>query len=144
MRVSRTILFLAGVIHGLAGCAPAPALQTLVQSAFADTHLSWRSAPENQLAYSVATASGIARVELRALPGELDTLTLDLPGMRRVEEVQWQGEDGGYSMLYDGAGGPQGVSLESRGHGFRLSISGEALDLMRGGGVLTVVDFYRG
>lgn len=127
----------------LAGCTTTPP-QTLVQSALADTHLGWQPAPENQLAFALATASGIGRVELRPLPEHLDTLTLDLPGMRKVEGVQWRGDDGENAMLYSGAGGREGVSLQSRGHGYRLQISGPALDLVRGGGVLTVIDYYRG
>ncbi|WP_323843824.1 hypothetical protein [Microbulbifer magnicolonia] len=140
--IMMSLLFVLG-IAGLAGCATT-APQTLVQSALADTHLGWQPAPENQLAFSVATATGIARVELRPLPRELHTLTLELPGMRKVEGVQWRGDDGGHSMLFDGSGGPDGVSLQSRGHGFRLQIKGAALDLVRGGGMLTVIDYYRG
>ncbi|MFC6635252.1 hypothetical protein [Microbulbifer taiwanensis] len=144
MGVARmTPLLLAMGFSVLAGCT-ATAPQTLVQSALADTHLGWQPSPSNQLAFSLATASGIARVELQPLPEHLDTLTLELPGMRKVEGVQWRGEDGGHAMLFDGAGGPEGVSLQSRGHGFRLEISGAALDLVRGGGVLTVIDYYRG
>jgi hypothetical protein len=137
-------LLLAAVMEGLAGCATTTISQSLVQSALADTHLGWRSAPKNQLAYSLATASGIARVELRQLPDDLHKLTLDLPGMRRVEGVQWRGEEGGSELLYDGDRGWEGVILEEQRHGFRLQISGRALDLVRGGGVLTVIDFYRG
>lgn len=136
-------VLLALGLGSLAGCSTAPP-RTLVQSALADTHLGWQPAPANQLAYSVATASGIARVELQPLPEKLHTLTLDLPGMRRVEGVQWRGENGQHSMLFDGAGGPDGISLQSRGHGFRLEIKGAALDHVRGGGVLTVIDHYRG
>jgi len=144
MRASiiRSLLLAAGIAV-LAGCVTSSP-RTLVQSALADTHLGWQPAPENQLAFSLATASGIARVELRPLPQDLDTLTLELPGMRKVEGVQWRGGDGQQAMLYDGVGGPDGVSLERRGHGFRLQISGPALDLVRGGGVLTVIDYYRG
>ncbi len=140
--IMRSLLLAAG-FSALVGCATTSP-QTLVQSALADTHLGWQPAPENQLAFALATASGIGRVELRPLPQHLDTLTLDLPGMRGVEGVQWRGDDGKRAMLYDGAGGSEGVSLQSRGHGCRLQISGPALDLVRGGGVLTVIDDYRG
>ncbi|WP_308367936.1 MULTISPECIES: hypothetical protein [unclassified Microbulbifer] len=129
---------------GLAGCATTTPRHSLVQSALADTHLGWQPAPKNQLAFSVATASGIARVELRPLPADLHVLTLHLPGMRRVEGVQWQADDGDNTQLYDGVDGSEGVSLQPWGHGFRLQISGEALELVRGGGVLTVIDVYRG
>lgn len=142
MRVLITMSLLLAA--GLTGCAVTAPRHSLVQSALADTHLGWQPAPENQLAFSLATTTGIARVELRPLPENLHTLTLDLPGMRRVEGVQWRGSSGDGAMLYDGVGGPEGVSLKPRGHGFRLRISGEALDLVRGGGVMTVIDVYRG
>lgn len=131
------------VVVGFAGCT-SPSPQTFVQSALADTHLGWQPAPEHQLSYELATTSGIARVELRPLPQELQRLTLDLPGMQQVEGVQWRGENGENAMLYDGAGGPEGISLKRRGHGFRLQIEGPALDLVRDGGELTVIDYYRG
>ena len=127
----------------IAGCVT-PAPRTLVQSALADTHLGWQPAPKNQLAFSIATATGIARVELRALPRNLELLTLELPGMQKVEGVQWHGEDGNHGMLFSGNAGEEGILLERRGHGFRLQISGPALDRVRAGGELTVVDFYRG
>ncbi|MBB3060862.1 hypothetical protein [Microbulbifer rhizosphaerae] len=142
MRAPITLSLLLAV--GLAGCATTAPRHSLVQSALADTHLGWQPAPKNQLSFSVATASGIARVELRPLPADLQVLTLHLPGMRRVEGVQWLGGDGDNKQLYDGANGPEGVSLQPQGHGFRLQISGEALELVRGGGVLTVIDVYRG
>ncbi|KUJ79168.1 hypothetical protein AWR36_015480 [Microbulbifer flavimaris] len=131
------------LVVGLAGCATGTP-QNLLQSDRADTHLGWQPAPENQLAYSVATASGIARLALDPLPENLDRVTLDLPGMQRVEGVQWRGDDGKSAMLYSGGAGEQGVTLEQRRRGFRLRIDGPALDLIRVGGLLTVVDFYRG
>ena len=144
MRASITMSWLLAMgVAGLAGCA-ATAPQTLVQSALADTHLGWQSAPEHQLAFSLATATGIARVELRPLPADLQTLTLDLPGMQKVEGVQWIGENGQSAMLYSGVDGADGVTLQRKGHGYRLQISGAALERLRGGGVLTVIDYYRG
>lgn len=141
MRTSIILLWV--LLLGLTGCAASKPYSP-VQSAFADTHIGWQPAPENQLAYSLTTATGIARVELRQLPEDLDRLTLELPGMRNVEGVQWQGEDGTHDQLYDGGGVQDGVTLEKLRHGFRLQIFGGALDRVRGGGVLTVVDFYRG
>ncbi|MCW8126302.1 hypothetical protein [Microbulbifer halophilus] len=137
-----SLLLVSGTL-GTAGCVTTSP-QTLVQSALADTHLGWQPAPEHQLAFSIATASGIARLELRPLPADLETLTLDLPGMEKVEGVQWRSGDGEHAMLYSGAAGMEGVELQRQGHGFRLEISGAALDRVRGGGVLTVIDFYRG
>jgi len=134
---------LAAGVMALVGCT-ATAPQNLVQSALADTHLGWQPAPEHQLAFSLATATGIARVTLRPLPQDLQTLTLDLPGMQKVEGVQWVGENGKSAMLYSGVDGNDGVRLERQHHGFRLEISGAALDRVRGGGVLTVIDYYRG
>lgn len=131
------------LVIGLAGCV-ATEPQALVQSALADTHLGWQAAPENQLAFSIATASGVARLKLRPLPDDLQTLTLDLPGMRRVGGVQWRGDGGDQRTLFDDTGGSEGVLLEEYGHGFRLQISGAALNLLRDGGILTVVDFDRG
>ncbi|MCX2779675.1 hypothetical protein [Microbulbifer thermotolerans] len=142
MRAS-VILVLVMMGVGVAGCS-ATSPHTLVQSALADTHLGWHPAPENQLAFALATASGIGRVTLRPLPDHLDTLTLELPGMRKVKEVQWVGDEGEQMRLYDGVNGFDGVSLESRGHGYRLRIVGQALDLIRDGGLLTVVDHRAG
>ncbi|SDK30236.1 hypothetical protein [Microbulbifer yueqingensis] len=140
MRAVIVALLLAGSLAGCMSSQP----HTLVQSAFADTHLGWQPAPENQLAFSVATASGIARVELLQLPLDLEVLTLDMPGMEQVEGVQWAGTDGNHALLYSGVPEAAGVTLERRSHGFRLRIAGEALDIVRAGGMLTVIDYYRG
>ncbi|MFI2810404.1 MULTISPECIES: hypothetical protein [unclassified Microbulbifer] len=140
MRAVITISLLVGVLAGCVATSP----RNLVQSGLADTHLGWQPAPENQLAFSLATASGIARIELRPLPGELEVLTLDMPGMEKVEGVQWLGSDGGHAMLFSGVPEATGVTLERKPRGFRLVIAGEALELIRGGGVLTVIDYYRG
>ena len=139
--ITMSLLLVTGVL-GVTGCA-ATSPRTLVQSALADTHLGWQPAPENQLAFSLATATGIARVELRPLPEKLQVLTLDLPGMEKVEGVQWRNDSGDHALLYSGSQGYDGVTLERRGHGFRLGISGAALERVRGGGTLTVIDYYR-
>lgn len=131
------------LVIGLAGCATGTP-HNLLQSDRADTHLGWQPAPENQLAYSVATSSGIARLVLDRLPENLNRVTLDLPGMQEVEGVQWRGDDGKNAMLYSGHSGEPGVTLEQRRRGFTLYIEGPALDRIRVGGLLTVVDFYRG
>ncbi|WP_237068408.1 hypothetical protein [Microbulbifer guangxiensis] len=131
------------LVFGLAGCATGTP-QNLLQPDRADTHLGWQPAPENQLAYSVATASGIARLVLDRLPDNLNRVSLELPGMQRVEGVQWRGDDGDKAMLFSGGSGEPGVRLEERRRGFILHIEGAALDRIRVGGLLTVVDFYRG
>ncbi|WP_346839564.1 hypothetical protein [Microbulbifer sp. SAOS-129_SWC] len=140
--ITMSLLLIVGLTC-LAGCGTT-APRTLVQSALADTHLGWQPAPEHQLAFSLATATGIARVTLQPLPQDLKTLTLDLPGMQKVEGVQWVGENGHSAMLYSGADRTDGVVLQRQHHGFRLQISGAALERVRGGGVLTVIDYYRG
>ncbi|WP_237060565.1 hypothetical protein [Microbulbifer sediminum] len=140
MRVVIMVSLLVGVLAGCVSTSP----RHLVQSGLADTHLGWQPAPENQLAFSLATASGIARIEFRPLPEELEVLSLDMPGMEKVEGVQWLGSDGDHAVLFSGIPGAAGVTLERKARGFRLVIAGEALDLVRGGGVLTVIDYYRG
>ncbi|GAA5525969.1 hypothetical protein Maes01_02548 [Microbulbifer aestuariivivens] len=130
------------LVIGLAGCATGTP-HNLLQSDRADTHLGWKQAPENQLAYSVATTSGIARLVLDKLPQNLNRVTLYLPAMQRVEGVQWLGDDGDKAMLYSGGVGEPGVTLEQRRRGFALLIEGPALERVRVGGQLTVVDFYR-
>ncbi|MCO1335245.1 hypothetical protein MO867_12970 [Microbulbifer sp. OS29] len=124
---------------GLLGCT-SNFPRNLVQSVVADTHLGWKTAPENQLAFSVATASGVAQVELQPLPEEFTIVTLELPGMQKVERVQWENDVGQFTTLYDGRAGLDGVSLQSRGHGSRLQLQLSAMDYIRDGGVLTVTD----
>ncbi|WP_444944629.1 hypothetical protein ACJJIK_07460 [Microbulbifer sp. ZKSA006] len=131
-----TVLSLT-VPAGLLGCTATPP-HKLVQSVVADTHLGWQTAPENQLAFSLATASGVAQVELQPLPEALTVVTLELPGMREVEYVQWENEHGESTILYDGEAGLEGVSLQSRGHGYRLQLQLSAMEYIRDGGVLTV------
>ncbi|USD22914.1 hypothetical protein [Microbulbifer variabilis] len=130
------------VLAGLSGCSSS-APRSFAQSIVADTHLGWRPAPENQLAFSLATVSGVAQVELQPLPEQFTLVTLELPGMRNVEGIQWQGEEGESTMLYDGQAGLDGVSLQSRDHGFRLQLQLSSMDYLRNGGVLTVIDRRR-
>ncbi|MFD1218077.1 MULTISPECIES: hypothetical protein [Microbulbifer] len=146
MRAMTTASFM--LIIGLTGCSTASQDQTLnprylAQSAVADTHLGWQPAPENQLKYSVATSTGIARMEMRELPRHLQAVTIELPGMRNIEGVQWRASNGGDEMLFDGAKGADGVTLEPQDRGYRLQVKGSALDTIRSGGLLTVIDYYR-
>nr|WP_010132731.1 hypothetical protein [Microbulbifer agarilyticus] len=131
----------------LAGCVsnqPEPINpRSLAQSAVADTHLGWKPAPAHQLNYSLATSSGIARMEMRELPVDLQALTIELPGMRNVEGVQWRAANGQQAMLFDGDQGMDGVTLERQRRGYRLQMRGPALESMRSGGFLTVIDYYR-
>ncbi|GAA5442130.1 hypothetical protein Misp06_00291 [Microbulbifer sp. NBRC 101763] len=129
-------------LAGPLGCSSI-APRELAQSVVADTHLGWRSAPENQLVFSLATVSGVAQVELQPLPEEFTLVTLELPGMRKVEGIQWQDESGQSTVLYDGEDGLDGVSLQSRGYGFELQLQLSSMDYLRNGGVLTVIDQKR-
>ena len=136
------------LVFGLTGCSTVsqnPSLNPrfLAQSAVPDTHLGWQPAPENELNYSLATSSGIARMEMRPLPADLQAVTIELPGMRNIEGVQWRAENGSHAMLFDGAEELDGVTVERRDRGYRLQVEGPALDTMRGGGLLTVIDYYR-
>ncbi|MEX2962004.1 hypothetical protein [Microbulbifer sp. TYP-18] len=142
-KAMRFLIFMVLGLVGLSTGCSSPSPQTLVQSALAGTHLGWQQAPENQLSFSLATATGIARVALRPLPPNLEVLTLSLPGMDAVEGVQWRGEDGNEAMLLNNGRGEDGVLLQQLRRGFRLQISGGALELVRGGGQLTVIDRYR-
>jgi len=135
------MLWLTALVGPLGCSSSAP--RNLAQSVVADTHLGWPSAPENQLVLSLATASGIAQVELQPLPEHFTLVTLELPGMRKVEGVQWRDGNGRSTMLYDGENGLDGVSLQSRGHGFRLQLQLSSMDYIRTGGVLTVIDYWR-
>lgn len=117
--------------------------RNLAQSAVADTHLGWKPAPEHQLNYLLATSSGIARMEMRELPADLQAVTIELPGMRSVEGVQWRAASGQHAMLFDGAEGADGVTLERQQRGYRLQLQGAALESIRSGGFLTVIDYYR-
>ncbi|WP_295802323.1 hypothetical protein [uncultured Microbulbifer sp.] len=132
---------------GLSGCATVKPdsinPQQLAQSARADTHLGWKPAPANQLNYSLATSSGIARMEMRELPIALHAVTIELPGMRNIEGVQWRALDGEHELLFDGGEGVDGVTVERRNRGYRLQVRGAALDSIRSGGFLTVIDYYR-
>lgn len=131
----------------LAGCiSPGPDPinpRNLAQSAVADTHLGWKPAPANQLNYSLATSSGIARMEMRELPVDLQAVTIELPGMRSIEGIQWRGAGGDHAMLFDGATEMDGVTVERQQRGYRLQVQGPALESMRNGGFLTVIDYYR-
>ncbi|MBN8430916.1 hypothetical protein JF535_08620 [Microbulbifer salipaludis] len=134
------VVFLAGCISQ----APEPINpRNLAQSAVADTHLGWKPAPANQLNYSMATSSGIASMQLRALPGHLQAVTIELPGMRNIEGIQWRGAEGDNAMLFDGAEGMDGVTVERQYRGYRLSVRGPALESIRSGGYLTVIDYFR-
>ena len=153
MRALKTILLLVSsvvvgmAVGGLTGCAstqPNPINpQQLAQSAQPDTHLGWKPAPANQLNYSLATSTGIARVEMRELPPALHAVTIELPGMRNIEGVQWSALNGANAMLFDGGEGVDGVTVERRNRGYCLQVRGAALDTMRSGGFLTVIDYYR-
>ena len=138
---------MACALSWLAGCTTSgPSAinpRNLAQSAVADTHLGWKPAPAHQLNYSLATSSGIARMEVRELPADLQTVTIELPGMRNVEGVQWRGASGEHAMLFDGAEGADGVTLERQQRGYRLQLQGTALESIRSGGFLTVIDYYR-
>ena len=142
-------VFLGVVIAaGVTGCASTPAPdrinpQQLAQSAQADTHLGWKPAPANQLNYSLATSTGIARMEVRELPAALSAVTIELPGMRNIEGVQWRALGGDHELLFDGGEGVDGVTVERRNRGYCLQVRGPALDHMRNGGFLTVIDYYR-
>ena len=153
MRAPKTLFLLLScalvgmATGGLTGCASAKPNpinpQQLAQSAQADTHLGWKPAPANQLNYSLATSTGIARMEMRELPAALRAMTIELPGMRNIEGVQWSALDGAHAMLFDGGEGVDGVTVERRNRGYCLQVRGPALDAMRGGGFLTVIDYYR-
>lgn len=138
---------ISAALIGLVGCSTngnsTVNPRNLAQSAVADTHLGWKPAPANQLNYSLATSSGIARMEMRELPADLQAVTIELPGMRNVEGVQWRAASGEHSMLFDGTQGVDGVTLERQQRGYRLQLQGAALEAMRHGGFLTVIDFYR-
>lgn len=138
---------LSGVLLSLAGCVsqtPDPINpRNLAQSAVADTHLGWKPAPANQLSYSLATSTGIARMEMRELPGDLQAVTIELPGMRNIEGIQWSGVRGDHAMLFDGVEGMDGVTVERQHRGYRLHVRGRALESIRSGGFLTVIDYYR-
>lgn len=138
---------LSGVLLLLAGCtsqAPEPINpRNLAQSAVADTHLGWKPAPANQLNYSLATSSGIARMEMRELPVDLQAVTIELPGMRNIEGIQWRGTGGDNAMLFDGVEGMDGVTVERQHRGYLLQVRGRALESIRSGGFLTVIDYYR-
>ncbi|WP_158681707.1 hypothetical protein [Microbulbifer pacificus] len=138
--VSSALLWLAGC--SISGSSPINP-RHLAQSAVADTHLGWKPAPAHQLNYSLATSSGIARMEMRELPADLQAVTIELPGMRNVEGVQWRGASGEHAMLFDGAEGADGVTLERQQRGYRLQLQGAALESIRSGGFLTVIDYYR-
>ena len=137
----------SSVILALAGCVsqtPEPINPSnLAQSAVKDTHLGWNPAPANQLNYSLATSTGIARMEMRELPGDLQAVTIELPGMRSIEGVQWRGAGGDNAMLFDGVEGVDGVTVERQHRGYRLQVRGRALESIRSGGFLTVIDYYR-
>ncbi|WP_299591585.1 hypothetical protein [uncultured Microbulbifer sp.] len=146
----KSVLFpsaLVGVLTLLAGCvsqAPEPINpRNLAQSAVADTHLGWKPAPANQLSYSLATSTGIARMEMRELPVDLQAVTIELPGMRNIEGIQWRGASGDHAMLFDGAEGMDGVTVERQHRGYLLQVRGTALESIRSGGHLTVIDYYR-
>ena len=148
--VMRSVLILGALstaLFSLAGCtshAPEPINpRNLAQSAVADTHLGWKPAPANQLNYSLATSTGIARMEMRELPLDLQAVTIELPGMRNIEGIQWRGAGGEHAMLFDGAEGMDGVTVERQHRGYRLQVRGPALESMRSGGYLTVIDYYR-
>ncbi|MCK7597248.1 hypothetical protein M0G74_08190 [Microbulbifer sp. CAU 1566] len=147
-RVSGVLLIAMSLVLGmLSGCSTqAPSAvnpRNLAQSAVADTHLGWKPAPANQLNYSLATSTGIARMEVRELPLDLEAVTIELPGMRNVEGVQWRAASGEHAMLFDGAEGMDGVTVERQQRGYRLQVQGPALESMRSGGLLTVIDYYR-
>ncbi|MFV8783194.1 hypothetical protein ACNKU7_12300 [Microbulbifer sp. SA54] len=143
------LISLGGALGGvtLAGCtttAPDPVNpRALAQSALADTHLGWKPAPANQLNYSLATSSGIARMEMRELPEDLQAVTIELPGMRNIEGVQWQAVSGDHALLFDGGEGADGVTVKRQHRGYTLQVQGAALDTIRRGGFLTVIDYYR-
>jgi len=138
---------LSAVLFLLGGCVtPGPEPinpRNLAQSAVADTHLGWKPAPANQLNYSLATSTGIARMEMRELPLDLQAVTIELPGMRNIEGIQWRGAGGDHAMLFDGAEGMDGVTVERQHRGYRLQVRGPALESIRNGGFLTVIDYYR-
>ncbi|WP_299940642.1 hypothetical protein [uncultured Microbulbifer sp.] len=139
MRTLLLVLMLwLAALAGPLGCASG-APRHFAQSLVADTHLGWRTAPENQLALSLVTASGVAQIELQPLPEQFTLVTLELPGMRRVEAVQWQNDLGQSTTLYDGEDGREGVSLQDRGHGFRLQLQLSTMHYLCDGGVLTVI-----
>lgn len=147
--VAYSLICLGGAagIAATAGCStatPSPVNpQALAQSALADTHLGWKPAPANQLSYSLATSSGIARMEMRELPHDLQAVTIELPGMRNIEGVQWQAASGDHALLFDGGEGADGVTVRRRQRGYTLEVQGAALDTIRRGGFLTVIDYYR-
>lgn len=148
MKSSRTIsAVIFSVISSLSGCSsqtPEPINpRNLAQPAVADTHVGWKPAPANQLNYSLATSTGIARLEIRELPVDLRAVTIELPGMRDIEGVQWHSADGAQAMLFDGSEEMEGVTVERQQRGYRLLVQGAALDSIRSGGYLTVIDYYR-
>ena len=143
---AKTILA-TGVSLALSGCvsqAPEPINpRNLAQSAVADTHLGWKPSPAHQLTYSLATSSGIARMEMRELPTDLQAVTIELPGMRNIEGIQWRAANGSHAMLFDGDRGMEGVTVERQQRGYRLQVRDPALGSIRPGGLLTVIDYYR-
>ena len=134
-------------LFSVSGCvsqAPEPINpRNLAQSAVADTHLGWKPAPAHQLNYSLATSTGIARMEMRELPTDLQAVTIDMPGMRNIEGIQWHAANGEHAMLFDGHSGMEGVTVERQHRGYRLQMRGAALESIRPGGFLTVIDYYR-
>ncbi|WGL17480.1 hypothetical protein PVT68_04105 [Microbulbifer bruguierae] len=130
----------------LGGCTTQSSVlnpRNLAQSAVADTHLGWKPAPAHELNYSLATSSGIARMEVRELPLDLQAVTIELPGMRNIEGVQWRAANGAHALLFDGVDGMEGVTVERQQRGYRLQVNGPALESMRSGGMLTVIDYHR-
>jgi hypothetical protein len=96
------------------------------------------------IAYILHGPTGIFAVDLDPLPSGLDSLTLTLTGLSRLESVSLTTPDGEHLELHTlGTRARDGVEVVAVDDGFEVRFTGPGLERIASGGRLQVVDAWR-
>ena len=96
------------------------------------------------VSYTLRGPSGIFAVDLEPIPVRLESLTLFLADLRRLESVSLTTPDGEYVELHAlGVAPPAGIEVAAVDHGFRVRFTGAGLARLAPGGRLQIVDAWR-
>ena len=94
--------------------------------------------------YTLHGPTGIFALDLDPLPAGLESLTLMLTDLSRLESVSLTTPGGEYLELHArGVAPSDGVEVAARSDGYEVRFSGPALERLAPGGRLQIVDAWR-
>lgn len=93
------------------------------------------------------SARGIFSLRVKPFGGEVESVTLRMRGLRTLEAAGFSAGAGRRETKLHPAETPEikeGVVVNRDGEDVELTITGAALEAMRGGGVIVIIDAWRG